>query len=47
MVRRKKKMAMYTKEHTHIKSKKKICKSPAFLDSRFGHNTAIDIDSFF
>lgn len=40
-------MAVYTKEHMKVKSKKKMQKTTTFFDSRFGHDAAIDIDDFF
>ena len=40
-------MAVYTKEHMKVKSKKKMQKTTTFFDSRFGGDAAIDIDDFF
>ena len=39
-------MAVYTKEHMKVKSKK-MQKTTTFFDSRFGRDAAIDIDDFF
>ena len=40
-------MAVYTKEHMKVKSKKKTQKTTTFFDSQFGRDAAIDIDDFF
>ena len=40
-------MAVYTKEHRKVKSKKTMQKTTTFFGSRFGGAAAIDIDNFF
>ena len=40
-------MAVYTKEHMKVKSKKKMQETTTFFDSRFGGDAAIDIDDLF
>lgn len=42
-----KKIAKYAKQHIYMKSKKRLSKAATFLDSRFGHEAVIDINSFF